>query len=132
MKTDQTTTESTPETTESTVTTPKAPKLPQTSTLTLTANGATLQIVAERKGDGARTYVLTTDAATKKTTRGMTANHPSFEAAKKSIAEQAVKAEKLGWQRKTVVRGFTPKPDAFSSLPAAPAPVAKLVKTAKK
>ena len=40
-----------------------------------------------------RTYVLSTDAATKKTTRGMSANHPSFEAAKKETEKLAAKAD---------------------------------------
>ena len=121
-------TDNAPETTvASTVPTPKGPRVPKSSTITLTAPGGTPQIVAERKGDSARSYVLTTDSATKKTTRGMTENHPTFEAAKTAIETSAAKAEKLGWKRKVATRKFVARPDAFSSLPAAPeaAPVAQ-------
>jgi hypothetical protein len=105
--------------------------VPKTTTITLKSGDAVLQIVAERKADdSAKSYVITIDDK-KESQRGMSQNHPSFEAAKKFIAEQARKAEGLGWQRKVTTRGFTPKPDAFSSLPAAPAPVAKLVKAKK-
>ena len=96
----------------------KAP--PQTATITLTANGSVMSIVAERKADGgARTYIITTDAA-KKSERGMTEHHTTFEAAKAAIATRATQAEKLGWTRRTARRGFVAKPDAFTALPAAP------------
>ena len=97
--------------------TPKAPQ--RTATITLTANGSVMSIVAERRGEAARTYVTTTDAA-KKSERGMTENHATFEAAKTAIATRATQAEKLGWTRPTARRGFVAKPDAFSNLPAAP------------
>ena len=94
-------------------------KPPQrTATITLTANGSVMSIVAERKGEAARTYVITTDAA--KSQRGMTEHHATFEAAKTAIATRATQAEKLGWTRPTARRGFVAKPDAFSNLPAAP------------
>ena len=94
-------------------------KKPQMSaTVTLTGpDGATLQIVAERRPDGARTYILATDAA-KKTTRGMRESHETFDAAKAAIEKSAKTAEKLGWKRRAPRVGFTPKPDAFKTMPA--------------
>jgi hypothetical protein len=106
----------TTETTAATV----APKFAKSATITLTAPGATLQLVAERKADGsARTYAITTDTARKKTERGMTESHTNFEAAKVAIATSAAKAEQLGWSRRVAGRGFVAKPDAFTALPAA-------------
>ena len=78
-----------------TVTVETAPKLAKTATITLRAADGLMQLVAERKADGARTYVLTTDAD-KKTARGMTANHPTFEAAKVATEKMAAKDVKLG------------------------------------
>lgn len=46
----------------------------------------------------------------------MTKNHTTFDAAKAEIAKLAVAAEKVGWAR-PVRRGFTAKPDAFTTLP---------------
>jgi hypothetical protein len=106
--------------TTDTTTETAAPKLAKTATITLHASdGSTMQIVAERTKDAAKTYVLLTDAD-KKTSRGLTENHDTFEAAKAAIAVSAAKAEKLGWTRRAIAKGFAPKPDAFSSLPAAP------------
>ena len=106
-----------PETTDTT-TTAKTPKPQQSATITLNgADGATLQLVAERKGDAARTYVITT-GADKKSQRGMTEPHATFEAAKAATEKMAKAAEKLGWKRRAARKGFTPKPDAFSTLPA--------------
>jgi hypothetical protein len=98
-----------------------APKLAKTATITLRADDGktTMQVCAERKADGARTYVITTDAD-KKTARGMTENHPSFEAAKSAIEKIAAKAVKAGWTRPEARRGFEAKPDAFSDIPAPP------------
>lgn len=130
MKTEKNVTETATATLEPTASTPTAPKVPQSSTITLTANGSTLQLVAERKADGsARTYVLTTDA-NKKTARGMTESHASFDAAKAAIATSAAKAEKLGWSRRVAGRKFVARPDAFTALPAVPkaAPVVKAKK----
>jgi hypothetical protein len=96
-----------------------APKPQQTATITLNAHGSVIQLVAERRATGARTYVITTDAA-KKSSRGMTENHATFEAAKAATEKMAKAAEKGGWQRKAARRGFVAKPDAFSTLPSAP------------
>ena len=108
-----------------------APKLAKTTTITLTANGTTLTLVAERKADEtARTYVLTTDAD-KKTARGMTATHSNFDEARAAIVIRATQAEKLGWVRRAAGRGFVAKPDAFATLPSAPKVVASVVKGKK-
>src|SRR5688572_1235217 len=112
-------------TTETAPTKAATPKPQQTATVTLHVHGSTMQIVAERKGEGARTYVITTDAA-KKSSRGLTESHPTFEAAKAATEKMAKAAVKLGWQRREARRGFVAKPDAFTALPAPPpAPKAK-------
>jgi len=74
-----------------TTTEPTMPKMPKTATITLTAPGGTMQIVAERRADNsARTYIITTDTE-KKSARGMSQNHPSFDAAKAASEKMAVK-----------------------------------------
>ena len=114
------------------VETAAAPKLAKTATITLRAADGLMQIVAERKADNsAKTYVLTTDAD-KKTERGMTANHPTFEAAKAATEKMAAKAVKLGWQRREARRAFVAAPDAFSDIPAPPKAAAPAPKAAKK
>jgi hypothetical protein len=110
-----------PTATATAATAPAAPKLTKSATITLTANGATMAIVAERKADGsAKTYVITTDAS-KKSARGMTEQHATFEAARAATEKMAAKAEKLGWMRRQARRGFVAKADAFTTLPTAPA-----------
>lgn len=64
-------------------------------------------------------FVTTTDGS-KKMQRGMTQSHPTFEEAKAALTKLATDAEGLGWSRRTAGRGFSPRPDAFSALPAAP------------
>ena len=103
--------------TEVAATSAKPPQ--RTATITLSANDSVMSIVAERKGEAARTYVITTDAA-KKSERGLTEHHATFEAAKAAISTRATQAEKLGWTRRTATRGFVARPDAFSNLPAPP------------
>ena len=98
----------------------ETPALPKSSTITLTAPGATMSIVAERKADGARTYVLMADDKGKNSKRGMSETHATFEAAVAAIAKIASDAVKKGWVRKVNRAGFQPRPDAFSTLPAAP------------
>ena len=94
-------------------------KLQKTATITLHAQDVTLQLVAERTTNGARAYALTT-GADKKTLRAMTAPHPTFEVAVAYNTKLALDAAKKGWTRKVAAKGFQPKPDAFSSIPAAP------------
>lgn len=107
--------------TEATDDSTPAPAEPKSATITLrAADGSSMQIVAERRADGARTYVITTDPE-KKTSRGMTAVHSSWDKAVASTAATAKAAEKLGWVRRVAGRKFAPKPDAFSTLPAASA-----------
>lgn len=105
----------------------------KTATATLRgADGSVMTIVAERKADeSARTYVLLCDAA-KKTTRGCTETHKSFEEARKAVSTRAAEAEKLGWHRKPTSHHFAAKPDAFAALPLAPKATAKAAPTAKK
>jgi hypothetical protein len=94
-------------------------KAPKTSRITLTSTGAKLILLAQARPDGSgTTYVATTDLTTKKTTRGMTKNHATFDAAKAEIFKMAVAAEKLAWARPER-KGFAAKPDAFNTLPAA-------------
>ena len=95
------------------------PKLAKTFTITLTANGHTLTLVAERLADGAKTYALVTDDQ-KHSSRGFSATHESFEDAKAATMVASGKAEKLGWVRRAPRIGFLPKADAFSALPKAP------------
>ncbi len=93
-------------------------KAPKTSRITLTSTGAKLILLAQARPDGSgTTYAATTDLTTKKTTRGMTKNHATFDAAKAEIARMAVAAEKIGWIR-PLRKGFTAKPDAFTTMPA--------------
>lgn len=101
---------------------------PKSARITLTASGSRLTLFAMRRPDGtATTYIATTDVATKKTTRGMTEKHTTFEVAKTAVGKRAVEAEKLGWHRAARRSGFVAKPDAFSSIPT-PSAIAKQVK----
>jgi hypothetical protein len=93
---------------------------PKSATVTLRANGHLLRLIALRKGDKAVSYVAMIDGATKKMQRGMTEQHPNFDAAKAAIAALAEKAVKQGWNRPAPGRAFSARPDAFNSLPAAP------------
>ena len=96
------------------------PVAQKSATITLrAADGSTMQICAERKGDGAKTYVITT-GVDKKSARGMSMAHESWDAAVACTAATAEVAAKLGWTRRVAGRMFTPKPDAFSSPPKAP------------
>lgn len=103
-----------------TVNTESKTKLPKSASITLTAPGATMSIVAERQGDGAKTYVLTADENGKNTKRGVSSTHESFEAAKAATEKMAKTAEKLGWVRKQKRQGFVARPDAFTTIPAPP------------
>jgi hypothetical protein len=120
--------EATPETVESPVTTTKAP--PKSQTITLTAPGGTLQLIAERRADdSARPYAISTDTATKKSARGLTQLHPTFALAQKCIADLALKAAKAGWSRRVAGRKFVARPDAFTTIPS---PKAMAPKSGKK
>src|SRR5580765_2982867 len=75
----------------------QTPKEPQTKTITLTANGSTMQLVAVRLREGASTYVTTTVDGSKKNIRGMSVTHESWADALASLVVSAAKAEKMGW-----------------------------------
>jgi hypothetical protein len=81
----------------------------------LRAGANTLVLLAVKGPDGAVVTTVTTRDAEKRATRGMTEQHASMDAAKAHLVKLAEQVTKLGWQRGA--RG-TPKPDAFSKLPA--------------
>src|SRR4029078_12917906 len=95
---------------------------PKTASITLRANGSTMRLLATRKPDETAVTLVTITDAEKRTTRGMTEPHASMAVATTAIATLATKAEKLGWTRALAGRGFVAKPDAFTTLPAAPKP----------
>ena len=106
------------------MTTTMDPATPQakTSRITLNAPGSRLTLMAVRRADGAAvSFATTLDVETKKTTRGMSAKHETFDSAKLAIAKQAQDAEKVGWSRRapSAGRGFVARPDAFSAIPTA-------------
>ena len=86
-------------------------------------------VAIDRAGDGLRiawsdgaTTTVSTRNGKERVVRGMTEQHKTFEAAKARLDALANDAEKQGW-----VRGkfqASAKPDAFSTMPAAPKPVA--------
>jgi hypothetical protein len=94
----------------------------KTASITMRANGAVLILLSVRTASGATTTV-TTKNPNEKSVRGMTEQHKTFEAGKARVEVLAKEAEKQGW-----VRGkfeAVSKADAFSSVPAAPAPKAE-------
>jgi hypothetical protein len=91
---------------------------PKTTRITLNAPGSRLTLMAVRRRDGSgASFATTTDIETKKTTRGMTETHESFDVAQAAIARRADEAEKLGWSRRMSKGGFAARPDAFSAIP---------------
>ena len=90
----------------------------KTASITLRANGAVLSLLAMRKGDGTVVTSVTTKGADKKTARGMTEVHKSMDAARAHLEALVKSAAKLGWQRGQFA--MAARPDAFSTLPAAP------------
>jgi len=96
-------------------------KQPTTFSITLTAPGTKLVLLAIRKSDGTgMTTATTIDVVAKKSTRGMTERHTNFDLAKGAIRKQAQAAEKLGWTHRPAGRIFAAKPDAFTTLPTPP------------
>jgi hypothetical protein len=123
----------TPEETKPVTPAAKAPKLPKSFSVTLAdGSGALLRITAIRKKEGATTHVdKTTKGADgkRRNERGMTAAHPSLDAAKVAVGKLATEAGKLGWAWKEgAARGYTARPDAFTTLPAAGAVAPKPAK----
>jgi hypothetical protein len=110
--------------TQENVTAVEGPKIANRKSVSLTAGeGAKLMrltILARRtRGDGGEVVVTTTDAK-KKTTRGMTQKFATFDAAVASIDKHVKDAQAKGWKRSERAGGFKPRPDAFTSIPAAP------------
>jgi hypothetical protein len=95
-------------------------KLAKRASVSLTAGGSRLTIVARRtRGDGGETVVVTTDAK-KKTARGMTTKYDTFDLAVQALRKLAEDATQRGWHKSQKTGGFKPRPDAFTSMPQAP------------
>lgn len=99
-------------------------KQPKRASVSLTAGKGEklmrLTILARRTaGDRGETVVTTTDAK-KKTTRGMTAKYDTFELAAAALGKLVQDAMQKGWQRAARSGGFKARPDAFTTIPAAP------------
>jgi hypothetical protein len=91
-------------------------------------DGTFLRLIAVSRRIGAQTFALTTTKlpdGKKKNERGMTAQHPSLDAAKAAVEKLAVEAAKLGWSKAERRAGYTARPDAFDKLPAPPKAVAQ-------
>ena len=101
--------------------------------VSLTAGGMRLTLLARRTRTGGETQVITTDAKGK-STRGMTERHDTFEAAVDALGNLVQEANRQGWRRTERAGGFKAKPDVFSSMPAAPgaAPAVDTPKLVKK
>ena len=89
------------------------------ASVTLTAGEARVTLLARRRGERGETVVVTTDAK-KKSTRGMTTRYDTFELAVAALAKLTQEAQKAGWKKAERAGGFKAKPDAFTSMPAAP------------
>jgi hypothetical protein len=111
-------------TTPKTTTPATATKTAQSASITMRASGAILTLYAARTAAGGATTTVTTKRPNEKPVRGMTETHKTFEAAKARLTVLVKEAEKAGWARGEF-RGGTPKPDAFTSMPAAPTAVAE-------
>ena len=83
-----------------------------------------LTILARRTGSGGETTVTTFDAK-KKATRGMTQKFDSFDDAIEALGKLVKDATAKGWKRTERSGGFKAKPDAFTTMPAAPKAGAK-------
>ena len=102
---------------------PSTAKTAQSASVTMRAGGAILTLLAARTAAGGATTTVTTKQPNEKPVRGMTEQHKTFEAAKARLAVLVKEAERAGWVRGEF-RGGTTKPDAFTSMPAAPKAVA--------
>ena len=95
--------------------------LAKRKSVSLTAGGSRLTILALRKADDTATvFVTTTDTKTKKTVRGMTRKFESFDLAVTALAKLEQDAAQKGWKKSTRSGGFKAKPDAFTTMPVAP------------
>lgn len=96
-------------------------KLATRKSVSLTAGGSRLTILALRKADDTATvFVTTTDGKTKKTIRGMTRTFESFDLAITALRKLEQDAVQKGWKKSARSGGFKAKPDAFSSIPVVP------------
>lgn len=102
----------------------KQQNAPKTAVITLHGGGNSLVFLAVLKADGTAVTTVTQRDSDKKASRGMSETHSDMGTAKAHIVTLAKKAEALGWQKRTGA-GIAAKPDAFSTLPAAPKIVKK-------
>ena len=87
----------------------------------LTAAGSRLTILVVRKADGtAVVTVTTTDAKTKKNSRGMSRRFDSFEEGVDALKKLEHDAATKGWKKSARAGGFKARPDAFTAMPVAP------------
>jgi hypothetical protein len=94
---------------------------PKSKSATLAdASGALLRVIAERRREGAVTFVVHSvrDGKRYRNERGATQRHASFEAAVARLAELTREAQKAGWTRRVPRAGFERRPDAFDHIPA--------------
>jgi len=113
----------TPPTTPTPQTSRTPVKVAQSASTLLRAGTAIMLIAATVRADGSATTAVTIKDGAKPSQRGMSETHKNLDAAKAAIMALAAKAEKLGWV-KGGGRGFS-RPDAFTTLPAAPKAPAK-------
>lgn len=93
---------------------------PKRASVSLTAGGSKLLILAQRKADGSGVTSVTTTDAKKKATRGMTKKFDSFAEACEAMKKLEHDAVQKGWKKTERVGGFKAKPDTFSTMPAPP------------
>jgi hypothetical protein len=94
-------------------------KAPRSYAVRLHAEGALLLVRAYKHSGGFRTEVHHTPAG-KQRERGLTQEHPTFEAAKAAVSATVEKAKKTGWQQKERGLNLKRKADLFSALPVPP------------
>ena len=110
-KTNDATVVEVPETTE---------KVAKRSSVSLTAGGSKLTILAQRKANGSGVVTVTTTDAKKKNSRGMTEKFDSFALAVEALKKLEHDAVKKGWRKSERAGGFKARADAFSTMPAPP------------
>ncbi len=95
-------------------------KLVKRASVSLTAGGSKLIILAQRKADGSGVVTVSTTDSKKKTARGMTSRFDTFDLAVAAMKKLEHDAVQKGWKKTERVGGFKAKPDAFSAMPPAP------------
>jgi hypothetical protein len=109
-----------------------APKVKRFYSVGLKGDGGQLvRVTAARSKDGASSYATRyfTEGGKKRSEKGATERHPTFEKARERVEQLAAKLAKLGWWRPSGGSGgFKARPDAFDAdhlpLPGAAAPKA--------